>query len=502
MIGPVHGTEPATHGTAIPIAPTDPLSAVLISRAEPVDLTALELDSPALDALREAGVVLVVPLVHGNQLLGTVNLGPRKSEQDYTTDDRSLLSTLASQLAPAIRLATLARRQEAEAAERERIAQELRVARVIQQTLLPSNIPEPPGWSISAHYRPAREVGGDIYDIIETVDGSIVVIEGDVTDKGVPAALVMATCRAALRAAAEVTSDPGQILARANRSMVDDIPPAMFVTCFCAVLDVGTGRIRYANAGHPLPVIVADGAVSELRATGMPLGLLPDSSYEVVETVLPVGSLLVVASDGVAEAHGENGEMYGFERVAKVIGADPDSPIDALLDDIDRFAVGSQEDDITIVALHRRSSAAQSSVAFSQSLLTLQLASEEGCEREAMERVKEVAMQAGLEAAQVERLGTAVAEAVMNAAEHGNGFDPEAMVGVMVTDLDHSLLVSVSDRGGGVYDGDLAEPDLESKLAGNQSPRGWGRFLIERLVDEVVDRSDGSGHVLEMRVRK
>ncbi len=498
----MQGSDLVTAGTAVPIPPTDPLATLLVARAEPVDLTTLELASPALDALRDAGVVLVVPLVHDDRLLGTVNLGPRKSDQDYTTDDRSLLSTLASQLAPAIRLATLARRQEAEAAERERIAQELRVARVIQQTLLPTDIPELPGWSISAHYRPAREVGGDIYDVIETADGHIVIIEGDVTDKGVPAALVMATCRAALRAAADVTSDPGHILARANKSMVDDIPPTMFVTCFCAVVDVATGRVRYANAGHPLPVIVNNGEVSELRASGMPLGLLPDSSYEVVETVLPVGSLLVVASDGVAEAHGASGEMYGFERVAQVVGSAPDAPIDALLDDVDRFALGPQEDDITIVALHRRSSAAQSSVAFSQTLLSLELASEQGCERDAMERVKEVAIQAGMDTAQVARLGTAVAEAVMNAAEHGNGFDPEAVVGVTVTDLDHSLLVTVSDRGGGVHEGDVEQPDLEAKLEGDQNPRGWGRFLIEKLVDEVVDRSDDSGHVLEMRMRK
>jgi serine phosphatase RsbU (regulator of sigma subunit)/anti-sigma regulatory factor (Ser/Thr protein kinase) len=498
----VAASDTVTTRPSIPIPPTDPLASLLVSRAEPVDLTGLELDSSALAELREAGVVLVVPLIHDGRLLGTVNLGPRKSEQDYTTDDRSLLATLASQLAPAIRLASLARRQEEEAAERQRIAQELQVARVIQQTLLPTDLPDLPGWTVSAHYRPAREVGGDFYDVIETADGRIVVVEGDVTDKGVPAALVMATCRAALRAAAEITSDPGQILARANRTMVDDIPPGMFVTCFCGVVELDTGRVRYANAGHPVPIVVIDGIAREFRASGMPLGLLAESTYEVVEADLPAGAVLVVASDGVAEAFDPEGAMYGFDRVARVVGEADDDPIDALLDDVDAFTFGAQDDDITIVALRRRSSAELAATAFVEPLLQMELASEEGCERAAMERVKEVATGLGMDAARVDKLGTAVAEAVMNAAEHGNGYDPGRMVGVALTDLDGAVVVAVSDSGGGVVDGDLVEPDLEAKLDGEQTPRGWGRFLIERLVDEAVDRTVDGSHVLELRMRK
>ena len=167
-----------------------------------VDISALQLESPALEGLREAGVKLVVPLVSQGELIGLLNLGPRRSEQEYSADDRKLLNDLAGQAAPAVRVAQLVREQQAEARERERIEQELRVAQLIQQQFLPKELPDLPGWQVGAYYGPAREVGGDFYDFIELPDGQIGIVVGDVTDKGVPAALVMATTRSILRAEA------------------------------------------------------------------------------------------------------------------------------------------------------------------------------------------------------------------------------------------------------------------------------------------------------------
>ena len=152
---------------AVDIPETDPLFAYLQSAPGPVDLTRLELASPALDELRVAGVALVVPLVTQGELIGTLNLGPRLSEQDYSTDDRRLLATLAAQAAPAIRVAQLVREQAAEAAERERYEQELKVAQLIQQQFLPRELPNLPEWQIAAYYGPARVVGGDFYDFID-----------------------------------------------------------------------------------------------------------------------------------------------------------------------------------------------------------------------------------------------------------------------------------------------------------------------------------------------
>jgi hypothetical protein len=166
-----------------------------MSQAGAVDITRLELASPALAMLKKAGIVLVVPLVSSGELIGLLNLGPRLSERGYSGDDRRLLGALAGYAAPAMRVGQLVRQQQAEARDRERIEQELKVAQLIQQQFLPKSVPDLPSWHVAAFYRPARTVGGDFYDFIPLPDGRIMVVIGDVTDKGVPAALVMASTR-------------------------------------------------------------------------------------------------------------------------------------------------------------------------------------------------------------------------------------------------------------------------------------------------------------------
>ena len=131
----------------------------------------LLLDSPAVKAMKEAGVKLVVPLISQGDLIGLINLGSRRSEQEYTSDDYKLLQDLSTQAAPALKVAQLVEQQKLEAAERERIQQELRVARLIQQTLLPQELPQVAGWFVDAYYQPARAVGGDFYDFIYFEDG-------------------------------------------------------------------------------------------------------------------------------------------------------------------------------------------------------------------------------------------------------------------------------------------------------------------------------------------
>lgn len=170
--------------------------------------------------------------------------------------------------------------QQIEARERERMEQELRVARVIQQTLLPKEIPTLPGWSMAAHWLPARAVSGDFYDFIQFSDGRLAIIVGDVTDKGVPAALVMATTRSILRTAAERLVSPGAVLEESNNRLCPDIPPNMFVTCLYALLDPVSGRLQFANAGHNLPYLRKRAEIVEMRARGMPLGLMPGMAYE------------------------------------------------------------------------------------------------------------------------------------------------------------------------------------------------------------------------------
>ena len=341
----------------IEIAPDDPILAYLASVSGVVEVEKLNLDSPALRAMKAADVKVVVPLVSQGELIGLLNLGPRLSQQEYSADDRKLLSDLASQTAPAVRVAQLVRQQQRAAQERERIEQELRVARLIQQTLLPKALPDTPGYELAAHYQPAREVGGDFYDFLELDDGRLGLVVGDVTDKGVPAALVMATTRTLLRAVAGRIDAPGEVLERVNDVLYPDIPPNMFVTCLYAILDRETGRLHYANAGHDLPYMKHEGGAKELRATGMPLGLMPGMEYEEKEVFLKPGESVLFYSDGLVEAHDPRREMFGFPRLQGFVGAHPGGAtlVDFLLSELSRFTGEGweQEDDITLVTLQR-----------------------------------------------------------------------------------------------------------------------------------------------------
>ena len=245
-------TAPATAPGETPpvdIAPNDPLLAYLQSANGVVDIETLELDSPALRVMRAAGVKLSVPLVSQGELFGVLNLGPRRSEQDYSADDRRLLDALATQAAPALRVGQLVRQQQVEARTRQRFEQELEVARLIQQNFLPKQLPDLPGWEVAALYRPAREVGGDFYDVIALRDGQVGFVVGDVTDKGVPAALVMAATRSVLRASAQRLVDPSAVLERVNEHLCPDMPEKMFVTCLYGVLEPARG-----GSASPTPV--------------------------------------------------------------------------------------------------------------------------------------------------------------------------------------------------------------------------------------------------------
>ena len=241
--------------------------------------------------------------------------------------------------------------------ERERIEQELRVARSIQQASLPKEVPTLEGWQIVPHYQPAREVGGDFYDYFELDDGQLGLVVGDATGKGVPAALVMSSARSMLRAVAQTSNSPGEVLRRANDPLVADIPPNMFVTCFYAFLEPESGRLSYANSGHDLPYVLRGGDADELRARGMPLGLIPGMSYKERKTSLEAGERAHFYSDGPVEAHNPRGEMFGFPRLRSLVAEHDEEGllVDFLMDKLRSFTGygWEQEDDITLVTLQR-----------------------------------------------------------------------------------------------------------------------------------------------------
>jgi serine phosphatase RsbU (regulator of sigma subunit)/anti-sigma regulatory factor (Ser/Thr protein kinase) len=488
---------------------SDPLLLLLQNASGVVDVERLQIDSPALATLKADGVKLIVPLVSQGELVGLVNLGSRLSEQDYSSDDRKLLGDLATQAAPAVRVAQLARQQQAEARERERLAQELRVARLIQQTLLPRSVPALEGYEVAAYYQPAREVGGDFYDFLYFEDGRVGLIIGDVTDKGVPAALVMATTRTLLRAAAERLEAPGAVLERVNELLYPDIPARMFVTCLYALLNPANGRLRYANAGHDVPYRRGSDGVDELRARGMPLGLMQGMTYEEKEIELSPGETVLFHSDGLVEAHDPQGEMFGFPQLQHCMAKHGGGAalIPYLLDHLGSFTGEGweQEDDVTLVTLQRLPEGSDEPGnpevelrSTGQLVAAFSIASEPGNERLAMERVGAVAGSILPGERALQKLKTAVAEATMNAMEHGNQYRADAPVEIEVYRAENSLIVKVIDQGGGEPVADPETPDLGAKLAGEQSPRGWGLFLIRNMVDEMHVTTDQEHHTVEL----
>jgi len=496
--------QPLKAGPQVEIAGNDPLLAYLQSAPGPVELASLELDSPAVRDLRAAGIALVVPLISQGELIGTLNLGPRLSEQEYSTDDRRLLASLATQAAPAVRVAELVEERAGEIQARERLEQEMRVATLIQQQFLPHELPKLPDWQVAAFYGPARAVGGDFYDFIELPDGRIGIVVGDVTDKGVPAALVMARTQSVLRGEAPRLTSPGEVLRRANEILLPEMPARMFVTCLYLVLEPLTGRVVYANAGHLPPYVRTVDGVIELRATGMPLGLLPGMTYEEKEATIDPRQSVLLYSDGVIEAHGPDGEMFGFPRLRELMASERPSSelLNHLLEQLHEF-VGrgwDQEDDITLVALERTGGGEHAlleepglagAAADRQVLLSLSLPGEPGNERTAMTRVADAVASLALAPARLERLKTAVSEAAMNAIEYGSRNDPAIPVEIEAWIAQGDLVVTITDRGLSGPIPDAEEPNLEAKLAGEQKPRGWGLFLIKNMVDAMEVVTDG-----------
>jgi anti-sigma regulatory factor (Ser/Thr protein kinase) len=273
------------------------------------------------------------------------------------------------------------------------------------------------------------------------------------------------------------------------------MPARMFVTCLYMILEPETGRVVYANAGHNLPYVRTADGVIELRATGMPLGLLPGMDYPEHEAVLAPGESVLLYSDGLVEAHDTAGEMFGFPRLRELMATElPGSELlDHLLDELHGF-VGrgwDQEDDITLVALQRTGGRGLSVIearpepAGDRVLLRLTLPGESGNERLAMDRVAEAVAGLGIAPARLERLKTAVSEAAMNAIEYGSQNDPTIPIALEAAVAGDDLVIRITDRGLGGPLGDSEEPDIEKKLAGEQKPRGWGLFLIKHMVDAM-----------------
>jgi anti-sigma regulatory factor (Ser/Thr protein kinase) len=236
----------------------------------------------------------------------------------------------------------------------------------------------------------------------------------------------------------------------------------------------------------------------ELRATGMPLGLMPGIRYEEVDGTIEPGSNVLLYSDGLVEAHDDSREMFGFGRLRDALVGDEAGSelVDRLLDTLRAFTgpEHEQEDDITLVTL-RRSRGVAGASAESQALTAFSLPGAPGNEREAMDRVAAAVADLGLPADRLERLKTAVSETAMNSIEYGSQGRDDVPFDIDVEVTSGDIIVRVTDRAlSGAIPAEAEVPDIERKLAGEQKSRGWGLFLIEHMVDAMdVSTDEASG---------
>ncbi len=304
-----------------------------------------------LEALAACEARVLVPLTSGQRRLGLVILGPRSYREPYSRPDLEALEELQTQAALALENASFAR----ENVGREDIRHEMEVARSIQAQLLPRELPSFSSLEIAASNLPCREIGGDYYDCLETGAEELTVAIGDVSGKGVPAALLMANVQATFRAEAATGRSPREVLERMNRRLCTIDAPERFVSFFCGRLDLARRQLAYANAGHFQPILAHAGGENErLDHGGLLLGIHEDAPYEGAVVPLSPGDLLVLFTDGVIERGGPDTRFGEPELVDAVLQKRHLSAADLLgwiNEELTRLCGSTVEDDTTIMVV-------------------------------------------------------------------------------------------------------------------------------------------------------
>jgi serine phosphatase RsbU (regulator of sigma subunit) len=264
--------------------------------------------------------ILCVPLAMKNTVTGVIYVDNRLHAGIFSRDDLNLLAAIASNAAIAIENARLYQL----AVEKGRLEREVQVAREVQTSLLPRRAPEATGWEFAGQWRPALEVAGDYYDFIQgEAPDQLGLVIGDVTDKGMPAALFMALTRSTVRACLSRGGSPAASLSLANQLIASDAGEGMFVTLCYVQLDLGSGAATFVNAGHNPPYIyrARTGEWETIRRTGIALGIMPESPYSERTIELDHGDFIVLYTDGATDALNEAGEAYGTERLSAALTA-------------------------------------------------------------------------------------------------------------------------------------------------------------------------------------
>jgi sigma-B regulation protein RsbU (phosphoserine phosphatase) len=301
---------------------------------------------------------LWVPIEADGKPLGLLVVADKESRTGigpFAPADRRMLGLFANQAAIALENAHL----HLQALEKERLERELDLAAEIQRQLLPEELPEVEGFEFAGWSRPARHVGGDYYDVRLADDGSVHLVLGDVSGKGMPAALLVSTLHSALRLLLSSRPFDADLVERANRHIGDASASNKFITMVAARLDPISASLNYVNAGHNPPLVVRrDGAVEELPAGGMPLGIFNGAPYSLGQVELHPDDLLCIFSDGITECETPMGEEFGPERLTELLLRVADQPLSEMIRAIDRAVVefaagGPQGDDQTVVLVRR-----------------------------------------------------------------------------------------------------------------------------------------------------
>ncbi len=302
-----------------------------------------------------ASSLLAVPVQFQGKPMGVLTLVDRQDGGAFSSGDQGLASFLAGEAGPIIKNAQLME----EAFQQRALEHERELAETVWRRFLPEKLPRIEGFDMAAKCVPARRVGGDYYDVIELDDGSLLIALADISGSGMPAALLMSNLQAVLRATARSHREPELITSLVNQHICSTTSPDRFATLFLGILDPTTCELHYVNAGHNPPFLFKpDGEWEELPATGIPVGFVADTEYELAERTLDSGTRLLIFSDGITEAFSADEEMFGEERLIEMVRSSEETSsqglLKAILTTIDEWSKDSTayQDDCTLLVLN------------------------------------------------------------------------------------------------------------------------------------------------------
>jgi sigma-B regulation protein RsbU (phosphoserine phosphatase) len=389
--------------------------------------------------------------------------------------------------------------------QKDRMQEELNVGRDIQMSMLPMEFPPFPDRSefdLHALLKPAREVGGDFYDYFFVSDDEICLVVGDVSGKGVPAALFMAVTKTMLKTSALGDPSPASIFTRVNDELSADNPASMFVTMFLALVNVRTGEFRYSNAGHNPPYLIhkGKGFTCLNQRHGPIIGAMPGIAYKESDGQLVENDTLYIFTDGVTEAMDADGNLFSERRLEEFFGRQDDatskSIADASLQEVEEYALGiEQADDITILAFRF----SRSKIEVAGHILDLSVAPDLAQIRKVNDSVESFCGEAGLPASIAQKLGIILDELLNNTISYGFNDEVEHEIQIHIEYADERVVVKVSDDGVPFNPFDQIGPDTTLSVE-ERELGGLGILLVKEMTDSQAYQRQSNRNIITLTI--